>query len=94
MREELKDVFENVDCILTPTTPTPAWKLGEKADPLSMYLEDIYTVGANLTGVPALSVPAGTVERDGIQVPIGIQFMAPHNGENRLFDVGKRYRGE
>lgn len=94
MRGELATTFKNVDVILTPTTPTPAWKLGEKADPLSMYLEDIYTVGANLTGVPAISVPAGTVLRDTVQVPLGIQFMAPHNGESRLFDIAKRYRGE
>lgn len=94
MRAELREQFKTVDLILTPTTPTPAWKFGEKADPLSMYLEDIYTVGANLTGAPALSVPGGTVLRDGVQLPIGIQFMAPHNGEKRLFDIGKKYRGE
>ena len=94
MRAELREHFKTVDLILTPTTPTPAWKFGEKADPLSMYLEDIYTVGANLTGAPALSVPGGTVLRDGVQLPIGIQFMAPHNGEKRLFDIGKKYRGE
>jgi aspartyl-tRNA(Asn)/glutamyl-tRNA(Gln) amidotransferase subunit A len=94
MREELAQNFENVDVILTPTTPTPAWKFGEKADPLSMYLEDIYTVGANLTGVPAISIPAGTVTRDTVHLHIGIQAMAPHNGEKRLFDIAKRYRGE
>ncbi len=74
--------------------PTPAFKLGEKADPLSLYLADIFTVPANLTGVPALSLPCGTVAREGVHLPIGIQFMAPHNGESRLFDIAKRYRGE
>lgn len=94
MREELRKNFTDVDVILTPTTPTPAFKLGEKEDPLSMYLADIYTVGANLTGVPAISVPGGTVERPGVHLPIGIQFTAPHNGEARLIDIAKRYRGE
>lgn len=94
MRGELRERFLDVDIILTPTTPTPAFKLGEKSDPLSMYLEDIYTVSANLTGIPALSVPAGTVEREGVHLPVGIQFAAPHNGEDRLFDIAKRYRGE
>lgn len=94
MREELRTAFSDVDVLLTPTTPTPAWKQGEKADPLSMYLEDIYTVGANLTGVPALSVQGGAVEREGVHLPVGIQFTAPHNGENRLFDIAKKYRGE
>lgn len=94
MRDEMRKNFADVDVIVTPTTPTPAFKIGEKSDPLSMYLEDIYTVGANLTGVPALSVPMGTVVRDGVHLPIGIQFSAPHNGEDRLFDIAKRYRGE
>jgi aspartyl-tRNA(Asn)/glutamyl-tRNA(Gln) amidotransferase subunit A len=69
----------------------PAFRLGEKSDPLSMYLTDIFTVPANLTGVPALSLPAGSVERDGVSLPIGVQFMAPHNGENRLFDISRGF---
>jgi aspartyl-tRNA(Asn)/glutamyl-tRNA(Gln) amidotransferase subunit A len=94
MRAELASVFTTVDCILTPTAPMPAFRVGEKSDPLSMYLTDIFTVPANLTGVPAISVPAGTVDRDGSVLPIGIQFMAPHNGENRLFDIAERFVGE
>ena len=94
MREEFRNIFTDIDCIVTPTAATPAFKIGEKGDPLSMYLADIFTVSANLTGVPALSVPGGSVIRDGVHLPIGIQFMAPHNGEKRLFDIGKRYRGE
>lgn len=94
MRAEMGAAFTDVDAILSPTAPTPAFRIGEKGDPLSMYLADIFTVSANLTGVPALSVPAGTVVRDGVHLPVGIQFMAPHNGEERLFDIGKRYRGE
>ncbi|MFM2374415.1 MAG: hypothetical protein RLZZ234_410 [Candidatus Parcubacteria bacterium] len=91
MREELAQAFSTVDVILTPTAPMPAFKLGEKSDPLSMYLTDIFTVPANLTGVPAISIPAGTVVRDEVSLPIGIQFMAPHNGEDRLFDIGKKF---
>lgn len=94
MRAEFRTAYSDVDVILTPTAPTPAFKIGEKGDPLSMYLADIFTVSANLTGVPALSVPAGTVARENVHLPIGIQFMAPHNGEERLFDIASRYRGE
>jgi aspartyl-tRNA(Asn)/glutamyl-tRNA(Gln) amidotransferase subunit A len=90
MREEMQGVFQDVDLIMTPTAPTPAFKIGEKSDPLSMYLADIFTVPANLTGVPAISVPAGSVERDGIALPVGVQYIAPHAGDERLFDFGKK----
>ncbi len=90
MRDELARAYESVDIIATPTAPTPAFKIGEKKDPLSMYLADIFTVPVNLTGVPAISVPAGTVERDGISLPIGVQYIAPHAGDERLFDFGKK----
>jgi aspartyl-tRNA(Asn)/glutamyl-tRNA(Gln) amidotransferase subunit A len=91
MRNELASAFTNVDVILTPTAPIPAFKVGEKSDPLSMYLTDIFTVPANLTGIPAISVPAGTVTRENTPLPIGVQFMAPHNGENRLFDIASAF---
>lgn len=94
MRAELADAFGSVDVIATPTTPTPAWKIGEKADPLSMYLADIFTVPANLTGVPAVSVPMGTVERAGVSLPVGIQFMGPWAGEERLLALAGRFLGE
>lgn len=90
MREELAEVFKTVDCIVTPTAPTPAFKLGEQSDPLSMYSQDIFTVPVNLTGVPALSVPMGTVEADGVMLPVGVQYIGPHGGDTRLFDIGKR----
>lgn len=90
MREELANVFTEVDIVVTPTAPTPAFKLGEKEDPLAMYRQDIFTVPVNLTGVPALSIPMGTVEREGKMLPVGIQFIAPHSGEARLFDLGKK----
>lgn len=94
LRKEFEEVFSNVDLILTPTSPAPAWKIGEKSDPLSMYLEDIFTVTANIVGVPAISIPSGKVEIDGKSLPLGIQFMAPHDYENLLFDVGKKFLGE
>jgi aspartyl-tRNA(Asn)/glutamyl-tRNA(Gln) amidotransferase subunit A len=89
MRQELDDVFKKVDVILTPTAPTPAFKLGEKADPLSMYKQDIFTVPVNLTGVPALTFPMGTVEREKNTLPVGVQYIGPHGGDARLFDLGK-----
>lgn len=90
MRAELGEVFKNVDLVVTPTAPTPAFKIGEKEDPLSMYRQDIFTVPVNLTGVPAISIPMGKVDREGSMLPVGIQFIAPHAGERRLFDIGKR----
>jgi aspartyl-tRNA(Asn)/glutamyl-tRNA(Gln) amidotransferase subunit A len=90
--EELAQAFTEVDLIATPTAPTPAWKLGEKtADPLQMYLEDIFTVPANIAGVPAMSIPMGKVKRDGIPLPVGLQFMAPPFGEDLLFQACKDF---
>lgn len=91
MREELNRTYESVDLIVTPTAPTPAYKIGEKSDPLAMYLGDIFTVPVSLAGVPALSLPSGTVCRDGIDLPVGVQYIAPHAGDERLFDFGKKY---
>jgi len=90
MREELRAVFTNIDLILTPTSPTPAFKLGEKSDLLSMYKADIFTVPVNLAGVPAISIPAGMVQREGVSLPVGVQYIAPHGGDSRLFDIGKK----
>ncbi len=90
MREELREVFKNVDLILTPTAPTPAFLFNEKNDPLSMYKADIFTVPVNLAGVPAISIPGGVVQRDGVSLPCGVQYIAPHGGDQRLFDIGKK----
>lgn len=89
LTKEVAAALERVDVIAVPTTPSPAPKLGEKHDPLSMYLLDIFTVTANLTGNPAISIPMGTVEREGAQLPVGIQFTAAHGDEQALFTVGK-----
>lgn len=86
--EELNKVFESVDLIVTPTCPTPAFKPGEKKDPLAMYLSDIFTVPANIAGIPAISIPNGN---SSTGLPFDIQFMAPHFGEKLLFEVGKNY---
>ena len=89
IQEELRRAFEEVDVIATPTTPSPAFKIGEKtADPLKMYIEDIFTVTANIAGIPGISVPSGTVMRDGAKLPVGIQFMAPAFQEDVLFQIG------
>src|SRR3989338_6333780 len=89
LRAAYEQALKSVDVVATPTMPTPAFKIGEKSDPLSMYLEDIFTVTANLTGMPALSVPMGVVEREGKQLPVGIHFTALHQSENILFSLGE-----
>lgn len=88
LTREFNEAFKNVDIIATPTMPTPAFKIGEKSDPLSLYLEDAFTVLANLTGMPAISVPMGFLERDGEKLPVGIHFAAPHQSEDSLFSIG------
>lgn len=85
LRQEYADAFKQVDVIATPTMPTPAFVIGEKSDPLSLYLEDIFTVTANLTGLPAISVPMGTVNN----LPVGIHFIAPHGADETLLKVGE-----
>ena len=83
--EDFKNAFEKVDVIATPTTPTPAFKIGEKiSDPLTMYLSDIFTVSANLAGVPALSLPCGIVEREGKKLPVGLQLIGKHFDESTI----------
>jgi len=94
LTRELREVLGDVDCIATPTMPTPAFRIGEKSDPVSLYLEDVFTVPGNLTGMPAISVPMGKVEDEGTMLPVGIQFMAAHGAESVLFDIGKRFLGE
>lgn len=82
IRKDFIDAFENCDLIVTPTTPTPAFKFGEKSDPLSMYLADVFTVGLNIAGVPGLSMPVG-MTKSGL--PIGMQLIASHFAEEKLF---------
>ncbi|MBX4206426.1 aspartyl/glutamyl-tRNA amidotransferase subunit A [Candidatus Parcubacteria bacterium] len=89
--EEFRAAFKDVDLIMTPTAPTAAFKIGEKSqDPLAMYLADIFTVPANIAGVPAISLPSGF---DGT-LPLGIQLTADLGREDNLFAAGKDFMGE
>lgn len=91
IKDDFANAFKEVDFILGPTAPTPAFKFGEKTeDPLQMYLADIYTVAINLAGVPALSLPAGSVERDGTKLPVGLQIIGKWFAEDALFDFAEK----
>jgi aspartyl-tRNA(Asn)/glutamyl-tRNA(Gln) amidotransferase subunit A len=92
IRDDYKKAFEKVDVIITPTTPDSAFKIGEKInDPIQLYLEDIFTVPANLAGVPAISIPSGLEDKDGKKLPLGLQLFANHGEENILFSVAKSF---
>lgn len=87
--QDFTEAFKEVDIILSPTTPTPAFKLGEKLDdPVSMYLSDIYTIPVNLAGLPAISIPAGFI--DGL--PIGLQLISHFFEEAKLLNVAHQYQ--
>lgn len=87
--QDFQKAFNEVDLLLAPTTPTPAWDLGSKtSDPVQMYLEDIYTLGVNLAGLPAMSVPAGFVEGR----PVGMQLIGNHFDEGRLLNVAHQFQ--
>ena len=89
LREDFRKAFESCDAIITPTAPTLAFPLGEKVDdPLAMYLNDIYTVTANLAGIPGMSVPCG-LSASGL--PIGFQLLGPYWSEPALFRLGHAY---
>ncbi|XKT74775.1 MAG: Asp-tRNA(Asn)/Glu-tRNA(Gln) amidotransferase subunit GatA [Patescibacteria group bacterium UBA2163] len=92
--KDLDAIFEDVAYIATPTAPRPAFKVGEKQDPVSLYLEDVFTVSANLAGIPAISVPHAQVARDGVQLPVGIQFMSQKRTEQALFSIARDLMGE
>ncbi|MFZ0883691.1 MAG: amidase family protein, partial [Candidatus Acidiferrales bacterium] len=86
---DFAEAFEKADAIITPTSPTPAFKLGEKtADPLQMYLADIYTVTGSLAGVPGISVPCGKTKAG---LPIGMQIFGPHFGEARMLQLARAF---
>jgi aspartyl-tRNA(Asn)/glutamyl-tRNA(Gln) amidotransferase subunit A len=91
INEDFRRAFREVDVLLGPTTPTPAFALGAKVDdPITMYLNDIYTIGANLAGLPALSVPCGLVGG----LPVGLQIIGSHFSEARILNVGHLYQRE
>jgi len=90
IRRDFESAFNDCDVILSPTTPSPAFKRGDKsANPLEMYLGDIYTTAANLAGIPALSIPCGFTQA---QLPIGLQLMGPLFSEGRLLNAAHHYQ--
>ncbi|MBN2292575.1 MAG: Asp-tRNA(Asn)/Glu-tRNA(Gln) amidotransferase GatCAB subunit A, partial [Pirellulales bacterium] len=92
IRQDYDKAFEQVDLIAGPVTPTPAFRIGEKADdPLAMYLYDLYTVSANLAGVAAISVPCGI---SGAGLPIGLQLQAPTFAEEKLLRGARMFQGK
>lgn len=86
LQDKTDEIFKNFDFLLTPTTPTTAFELDAVTDPISMYLQDIYTVHANLAGIPAISLPLG---KHSNGMPFGIQLMAPHFEEKALFNFAR-----
>ncbi|MFA5311405.1 MAG: Asp-tRNA(Asn)/Glu-tRNA(Gln) amidotransferase subunit GatA [Candidatus Omnitrophota bacterium] len=85
IKEDFDSLFKELDCILTPTSPTAAFKIGEKVnDPLKMYLSDIYTISANLAGIPGISLPCGLTKNG---MPIGLQILARHFEEEKVFSL-------
>ncbi|MEY4376323.1 MAG: hypothetical protein RJB26_873 [Pseudomonadota bacterium] len=86
---EFAAAFTQADVLVGPTSPTPAFKLGDKVDdPITMYLNDIYTIGANLAGLPAMSIPCGLLEG----LPLGLQLIGPHFAESRLLSAAHAYQ--
>jgi aspartyl-tRNA(Asn)/glutamyl-tRNA(Gln) amidotransferase subunit A len=91
INRDFERAFGEVDVLMGPTTPTPAFGLGAKtSDPITMYLNDIYTIGANLAGLPAMSIPCGFVGK----LPIGLQIIGPHFGEEKILGAAHAYQKE
>jgi aspartyl-tRNA(Asn)/glutamyl-tRNA(Gln) amidotransferase subunit A len=87
--DDFRAAFTQVDLVIGPTTPTPAFAIGAKIDdPVTMYLNDIYTIGANLAGLPGISVPCGYVD----SLPMGLQLIGPHFSEGRLLNAAHHYQ--
>jgi len=89
IKQDFDNVFKDFDCIITPTSPTSAFKIGEKVDdPLKMYLSDIYTISVNLAGIPAISIPCGFTKKG---LPVGLQILSKHFNEGMLFRLAYAY---
>ena len=87
IKQDFSKVFDQVDVLITPTTPTPPWKLGEKTDdPLTMYLEDVFTVPVNVAGLPAISIPCGKTKDN---LPIGVQLIGKWSSEGKILNIAK-----
>jgi aspartyl-tRNA(Asn)/glutamyl-tRNA(Gln) amidotransferase subunit A len=92
VRKDFAKAFEKVDALISPTSPVPAFKLGERtADPLQMYLADIFTTAANLAGICGISVPCGFAELDGHRLPIGLQLLGKPLDEARILQIAHAY---
>ena len=92
IRRDFASAFEKVDALISPTSPVAAFKLGERvADPLQMYLADIFTIAANLAGICGISVPCGFAERDGHRLPIGLQLLGKPLDEARILQIAHAY---
>ncbi|MBN2445820.1 MAG: Asp-tRNA(Asn)/Glu-tRNA(Gln) amidotransferase subunit GatA, partial [Phycisphaerae bacterium] len=92
IKQDFDQAFKHVDVLACPTSPTPAFRLGEKLDdPLTMYLADVYTIAPNLAGIPAVSIPCG-FSGDGL--PIGLQLMGPVFGELTVLQAARLYERE
>jgi len=92
IRRDFEEAFKKVDGLLSPTSPVPAFKIGERmSDPLQMYLADIFTIAANLAGICGISIPCGETETDGKKLPVGLQIMAPAFEEARLLRIAHAY---
>ena len=91
INRDFERAFAEVDVLMGPTTPTPAFGLGAKtSDPITMYLNDIYTIGANLAGLPAMSIPCGFVGK----LPVGLQIVGPHFGEEKILSAAHAFQTE
>jgi aspartyl-tRNA(Asn)/glutamyl-tRNA(Gln) amidotransferase subunit A len=92
IRQDFAKVFERVDAIVSPTSPVPAFRLGERtADPLAMYLADIFTNTGNLAGICGISVPCGFAKIDNVQLPVGFQLLGKALDEARIFQIAHAY---
>ncbi|MBA4149093.1 MAG: Asp-tRNA(Asn)/Glu-tRNA(Gln) amidotransferase subunit GatA [Verrucomicrobia bacterium] len=90
IRQDFLNAFEKVDAVITPTTPTPAFKIGEKSDdPLQMYLSDIFTISCNLAGIPGISIPCGFTANP--KLPIGLQLLGKPFGEETILKIAHAY---
>ena len=87
IKKKFEEAFQKVDLILGPTAPTPAFKIGEKTEnPLEMYLADVYTVSANIAGIPAISIPCGNAKIEGKELPVGLQLTGKWFDEETLLN--------
>ena len=93
IRRDFEDVFKKVDTLLTPVAPTPAFKIGEVQDPLTMYLNDLFTIPGSLAGNCSMSIPAGFAQSGDVKLPVGVQFICDTYREDSLLRIGKAFEG-